>query len=218
MAKGVKVISRTYGWVQNPSNFDNLKRVVQIFDPSSAHYSKLLNVLIPELIPFKDLRSQFIEKLRMGENKFSYVELVGTLKDLSGKSTKKREDAVADGLIQISILPQSARTRGKKWTDNWTSDGYLRWALSFNFVQHDRDTDICSITPKGLEFSQSTAKTDKDSNLIEAMLAYPPASRVLNILNDSATPLNKFGVNTQNVCIFRACRGGLVSCPAFADV
>ena len=27
-----------------------------------------------------------------------------------------------------------------------------------------------------------------------------------------------FGVNTQIVCIFRACRGGLVSCPAFADV
>ena len=27
-----------------------------------------------------------------------------------------------------------------------------------------------------------------------------------------------FGVNTQIVCIFRACRVGLVSCPAFADV
>ena len=27
-----------------------------------------------------------------------------------------------------------------------------------------------------------------------------------------------YRVNTQNVCIFRACRGGLVSCPAFADV
>ena len=25
-------------------------------------------------------------------------------------------------------------------------------------------------------------------------------------------------VNTQIVCIFRACRVGLVSCPAFADV
>lgn len=197
IAKGVKVIRRTYGWVQNPSNFDNLKRVVQIFDPSSEHYSKLLDALVPELIPFKDLKNRLMDKLRKGENKFSYVELVGTSKDLSGKSTKKRTDAVADGLIQISILPQSAETRGKKWTDNWTSDGYLRWALSFNFIQHDRETDICSITPKGLEFSQSTAKTDKDSNLIEAMLAYPPASRVLNILNDSTTSLNKFEIGEQ---------------------
>lgn len=37
----------------------------------------------------------------------------------------------------------------------------------------------------------------------------PKASEMLN---------QKDGVNTQNVCIFRACRGVLVSCPAFADV
>ena len=30
--------------------------------------------------------------------------------------------------------------------------------------------------------------------------------------------LLEVGVNTQIVCIFRACRVGLVSCPAFADV
>ena len=191
------MIRRTYGWVQNPSNFNNLKRVVQIFDSSSGHYSKLLDVLVPELIPFEDLRNQLMDKLRKGECKFSYAELVGTSKDLSGKSTKRRADAVADGLIQVSILPQSVGTRGKKWTDNWTSDGYLRWALSFNFIQHDRKTDICSITPKGLAFSRSTYAVDKDRNLIEAMLAYPPASRVLNILNNSTIPLNKFEIGEQ---------------------
>lgn len=31
------VHTRALGWVQNPSNFDNLKLTVQIFDKSSTH-------------------------------------------------------------------------------------------------------------------------------------------------------------------------------------
>lgn len=37
---------RTYGWVQNPSSFASLKKVVQIFDNQSEHYQKLLGSLI----------------------------------------------------------------------------------------------------------------------------------------------------------------------------
>ncbi len=29
---------RTQGWVQNPSSFTHLKKVVQVFDPGSEHY------------------------------------------------------------------------------------------------------------------------------------------------------------------------------------
>ncbi|MEG2708665.1 MAG: restriction endonuclease FokI recognition domain-containing protein, partial [Vagococcus sp.] len=35
---GKKMISRTYGWVQNPSDFSKLKLVVQLFDATSTHY------------------------------------------------------------------------------------------------------------------------------------------------------------------------------------
>ncbi len=52
---------RTYGWIQNPSNFDNLKLVVQIFDPTSVHYAKLENILVPQLIPFDNLRALLLK-------------------------------------------------------------------------------------------------------------------------------------------------------------
>lgn len=185
---------RTYGWVQNPSNFDNLKLVVQVFDPASAHYAELKNVLVPQLIPFVELKAALLKKLDNVENTFLYQELVGTSKDATGKSASERSKAVADGLIQVSILPQSYKTTGKRWTDNWTADGYLRWALSLNLVSHDRATDACSITDLGLQFSQSTAKTNSDPILINAILAYPPASRVLEILAEKKVPLNKFEI------------------------
>ena len=32
---------RTFGWVQNPSNFESLKKVVAIFDNTSKTYNEL---------------------------------------------------------------------------------------------------------------------------------------------------------------------------------
>ena len=55
--------SRTYGWVQNPSDFSKLKLVVQIFDSSSDHYKRLRDHLIIDSIPFKKLQLAFLEKL-----------------------------------------------------------------------------------------------------------------------------------------------------------
>lgn len=191
------MFKRTYGWVQNPSNLENLKKTVQIFDPLSKHYSDLMNELVPSLVPFSDLKQDLLKQLSERNGSFSYLQLVGTAKDINGKSAKKRSDAVADGLIQITVSPQSLKTKGKRWTDNWTADGFLRWALSLNFVKHDRETDFCSITDKGLKFSRSTANVTEDPYLIEALLAYPPASRVLSILNESSAPMNKFEIGEQ---------------------
>ncbi|MFL2137147.1 restriction endonuclease FokI recognition domain-containing protein [Ruoffia sp. FAM 24228] len=43
---------RTFGWVQNPSSFSNLKKTVQIFDNKSEHYLELKNKLVDEVIFF----------------------------------------------------------------------------------------------------------------------------------------------------------------------
>ena len=143
---------RTYGWVQNPSSFTNLKKVVQIFDNKSEHYKQMKSNLINKIY-FLEVRNALKEKINNGENSFSYLELVGTSRDKDEKSPDERSQAVADALIQISIIPQQAQKTGKTWTDNWTADGFLRWAVSLNFVQVDRETDIFSITRKGLQFS-----------------------------------------------------------------
>ncbi|VEE81583.1 restriction endonuclease FokI C-terminal domain-containing protein [Enterococcus hirae] len=198
---------RTYGWVQNPSDFTKLKLVVQIFDNSSAHYQRLKNTLVNKYIPFMDVKTNLMNKLNSGVVEFTYPELVGSSKDKNGISvgrkrpdgtTVKRADAVADGLIQVTIEPQSTETRGKFWTDNWTSDGYLRWALSLNFLKHDRDTDICTITELGKKFSKSLAGSAIETNLLrDALLAYPPATQVLNILNTSSKPVTKFYIGNR---------------------
>ncbi|MBM7817405.1 hypothetical protein JOE56_002099 [Brevibacterium paucivorans] len=187
-----KVHRRTYGWVQNPSNFENLKLVVQIFDSSTAHYKALRDDLVCRLIPFIDLRNQLHDKLLNCTETFTYKELVGTSKDKNNETPKRRSDAVADGLIQVTILPQNHKTTGKEWTDNWTSDGYLRWALSLGLVTHNRATDTCSLTETGREFAQSEKSPEEDQTLIDSLLAYPPAIRILQLLDESRKPVNKF--------------------------
>lgn len=192
------MISRTYGWVQNPSDFSKLKMVVQIFDSKSDHYENLRKNLIPNYIHFNDIKSNLLQKLNNNIESFSYVELVGSSKDKDGKSPKKRSDAVADALIQVTVLPQSANTMGKRWTDNWTSDGYLRWALSLNFIEHNRDTDICSITPLGKKFSQCEEGSTEEMNILRnALLCYPPATQVLSILQKSSKPITKFRIGNK---------------------
>ncbi len=55
--------TRTYGWVQNPSNFSRLKKFVQIFDSNSLHYSNLHDLLIKKIYFENIIRRSFYEKL-----------------------------------------------------------------------------------------------------------------------------------------------------------
>ncbi|MGG6798194.1 UNVERIFIED_CONTAM: restriction endonuclease [Streptococcus canis] len=184
--------TRTYGWVQNPSSFSSLKKVVQIFDNQSAHYNLLKESLL-DTIYFEELRNSFYEKFLKGVESFSYIELVGTSKNKEGKSPKKRADAVADSLIQISIIPQQVKNTGRTWTDNWTADGFLRWAVSLNFVEVDRETDIFSITPKGLLFSRTSDNSDEELVVLKAaLLSYPPATQILSLLADNGEYCTKY--------------------------
>lgn len=44
------MIERTFGWIQNPSDFSKLKNVVSVFMTDSDIYKDLLNRKIPSLI------------------------------------------------------------------------------------------------------------------------------------------------------------------------
>ncbi|AND78547.1 restriction endonuclease FokI C-terminal domain-containing protein [Streptococcus pantholopis] len=184
--------SRTYGWVQNPSSFISLKKVVQIFNNKSNHYQLLKEKLV-DTIYFEDIRTIFLNKLQEGVEEFSYLELVGTSKDRNGRLPKKRSDAVADALIQISITPQQTKNTGKTWTDNWTADGFLRWAVSLNFVSVDRETDCFSITAKGRAFSTTLDGSDEEIAILQqALLAYPPATQILSLLKEHGGYCTKY--------------------------
>ncbi len=187
---------RTYGWIQNPSSFQSLKKVVQIFDVNSLHYQNLKDNLI-ETIYNENVKSELKDKLLNNIYKFNYLELVGTSKNKEGKAAKSRKAAVADALIQISIEPQQMGATGKTWTDNWTADGFLRWAVSFNFVKVNRKTDTFSITEKGLAFSQAKDEEQELEILRAALLAYPPATQILSLLEKSETYCTKYYLGSK---------------------
>ena len=188
---------RTYGWIQNPSNFSSLKKVIQIFDSNSKHYEKLRDKLVKKIY-FDDIRKKLQDKLDNNITTFTYQELVGSSKDKTGKSPKSRSDAVADALIQVTIIPQQVSRTGKDWTDNWTADGFLRWAVSLNLLETDRDQDIFYITDKGLEFSKVEEGTEEEKQLLQkVLLSYPPAVQILSLLKENGDYCTKYFLGEQ---------------------
>lgn len=178
--------TRTYGWVQNPSSFKNLKKVVQIFDSKSVHYNNLTLKLVPDYIYFEEIKKPLLKKLKNKIQTFTYRELVGRSVDSTGHPPKLRKNAVGDSLIQVSIIPQQTKSNGKKWTDNWTADGFLRWAVSLGFIIPNRETDSYEISEIGRLFSASIDDSDNEKEILrDVLLKYPPATRVLSILNEA---------------------------------
>lgn len=188
---------RTFGWMQNPSDFAKLKKTVQVFDPGSEQYKELREHIVRDVIYFNDDKEHFQNKLDKKIAKFTYAELVGTSRDKKGNAGV-RKGAIANGLLQVTILPQSANTKNKRYTDNWTADGFLRWAVSFNFVSYNREDDTFKITDFGHKLSQSDDRSDEELEVLrEAILSYPPAMRVLSLLADSKKPLTKFAIGSK---------------------
>jgi len=182
-----------YGWIQNPGKFENLQHVVQIFDSNSNQYKLLKDNLVPSLVYFSSDRSELLNKLTKGIDTFTYSELVGGSKGKDGSSVSSsgvgRSGAVADALIQVTVPSQK---KDKPWTDNWTSDGYLRWAVSLNFIE-PFGQDTFKITDEGLALSKAYGKEERNAILAHSFLAYPPATRILDILSHhQEQPLTKF--------------------------
>ncbi|EGQ1702112.1 restriction endonuclease, partial [Staphylococcus pseudintermedius] len=182
---------------QNPSDFNKLKKTVAIFDNDSKQYNLLKEKLVEEnLYHFKDIQKSLQTKLDNGCEEFTYSELVGRNLNKYGKTPKSRKYSVPNALIQISLESQSSNTRGKKFTDEWSSDGFLRWAVSLNFVEHNREEDTFKITDKGIEFIKTETEEEMHQVLKEALLRYPPATRVLEIL-DKHPNVTKFFIGNR---------------------
>lgn len=189
--------NRSFGWVQNPSNFKNLKKTVEIFDCNSNQYSLLREKLVEEnLYHFKNIQKSLQKKLDNDNEVFTFSELVGRNLNVDGKKPKDRKYSVANALIQISLESQSSNTRGKKFTDEWSSEGFLRWAVSLNFVEYNRETDTFKITDKGKIFINTKTEEEMNQVLREALLSYPPATRVLEILDNNSN-VTKFFIGNR---------------------
>lgn len=163
---------RTFGWVQNPSDFDKLKKVVQVFDHTSDFHNELKTKIIPRLVEDRDGKDELISALSRKPLELTYAELKGT-------SFTPRSDARCNGIIQATVEGQS-----KEFTDDWSADGFVRWAHCLGFIDYNYYEDTFFITQLGLDFSSTKNANEEKDILIYAVLSYPPAVRILDLLSN----------------------------------
>lgn len=163
---------RTFGWVQDPSDFESLIKVVSIFDNKSETHKELVNEKIDRLIEERDGKSHFLEVLNSIPLKIKYADLVGT-------SFTPRSSARCNGIVQATVKGQV-----RDFISDWPADNFVRWAQALGFIKYNYFDDSFEITEEGLNLTGAKTIEEKKDILIDSLLSYPPAVRILNLLSD----------------------------------
>ncbi len=196
--------NRTFGWVQNPSSTDTLRDILSLFVPGSQFHTYMVNERLPllssaNLLKTKNLYMDFQKILRTNKP-IAYDVLKG-----QGAGGGSRSNAKCSGLVQAAVTGQQfkeyivdgRKIRIKKpYTDDWTADGFLRWAVSLGFLDYNYADDTCSITQSGVDFVKASTSKEKKEILGKAFLAYPPVCRVLGLLK-SHGHMTKFEIGAR---------------------
>jgi len=182
---------RAFGWVQNPSKFRSLCDVVAIFDANSAKHKELVAKMIHNLILPQDGQAKLILALNAQPLKIKYADLVGS-------SFSPRSSARCNAIVQATVKGQGE----KQFTDDWSADGFVRWAHCFGFIKYEYETDAFEITNSGLALTRARTSgneinTAEKALLTAAILAYPPAIRILSLLATDGAHLTKFEIGKQ---------------------
>lgn len=185
---------RTFGWVQNPGDLKKLKKVVGLFSHGSPENSELVDTKLPLLLAYNlisvDDYTAFIAELKKTNIIIDYSLLKG-----KGSGSGGRKNAICTGIIQAAIEGQqektytdsagNSKTMKKPYTDDWTAEGFLRWAISCGLLEYVKAEDKCKITPLGEELANApTNSLAETETLTKALLSYPPVIRVLSLLQE----------------------------------
>ncbi|GHU87752.1 hypothetical protein FACS1894202_02600 [Clostridia bacterium] len=181
---------RTFGWVQDPSNFRSLCNVVAVFDNRAPKHKELTETILPRLVLESDGRDELIAAMKSKPLKIKYAHLVGT-------SFTPRSTSRCNGIVQAAVKGQ-----GRDFIGDWPADNFVRWAHCLGFIAYDYSDDTFSITKSGLELTKAYTDNGEISAserdiLVTAMLSYAPAVRVLALLNGEGKHLTKFEIGRQ---------------------
>lgn len=171
--------TRAFGWVQDSSNIDSLCDVVAVFDCESSFHNQLVNEIIPNIVLPEDGQQEMLVALKKNPLSLKYKLLTGT-------SFSPRSLSRCNGIIQAAGKGQK-----RPFIVDWAADNFIRWAHAVGFIKYNYDDDTFSITQKGLELTRAAAENRKPL-LINAILSYPPAYRILSLLSEPDNPLTKF--------------------------
>lgn len=199
-------VKRTFGWIQNPGDLKKLKKVVSIFQAGSSTHKWLTTERLPLLFQYNLISSAeyntFQSALSKSDIEIGYMTLKG-----KGAGSSGRRYALCSGIVQAVIDAQSSRTytdaggksitMKKPYTDDWSADGYLRWAISCGLLEYSNVTDTCKISRLGqkLASSEDDSQAEREA-LTEALLSYPPVIRILSLLKEKGEQ-TKFGLGSQ---------------------
>ena len=132
--------------------------------------------------------SVFSEKTGNDLIEVDYSSLKG-----KGSGSGSRASAICTGIVQAVIDGQRSKTYTdnsgdsitikKPYTDDWSAEGYLRWAISCGLLEYNREKDTCKISDLGLELADSKDDSPEEKDVLSrALLSYPPVLRILNLL------------------------------------
>lgn len=169
------MIGRTTGWIQDPSKLENLIKVVECFDHHTQTHSDLVTNLIPSKVLLQDGQAKFIQELnsRNGHRnhpRVSYRSLVGT-------AFAPRSSARCNGIIQ-ALIPGQRR----QFISDWPANNLIRWAETLGFIEYYAPDDAYSITDFGLRLTQAGNLDSRFKVIEDAILQYPPVTRILELL------------------------------------
>lgn len=182
---------RTFGWVQDPSNFRSLCDVVAIFNKNTPKHTEIKEEILPRLVEERDGRDRLIAALRADPLHIQYIDLVGT-------SFTPRNSARCNGIVQAAVPGQV-----REFIGDWPADNFVRWAHALGFIAYHYEDDTFSITPDGIALTNARTEGDDLNDqekqiLTTAILAYPPAVRILKLLAETEeTHLTKFEIGKQ---------------------
>lgn len=189
-------VKRTFGWIQNPGDLKKLKQVVSIFQADSQTHEWLTTIRLPLLLKFRLISPDDYDVFQSELSK-PFIEIGYSALKGKGSGSSSRKNALCSGIIQAVIDAQSSRTytddngntvtMKKPYTDDWSAEGYLRWAISCGLLEYSSAFDTCKISSLGHKLALSADNSqDEYETLTEALLSYPPVIRILSLLKEKA--------------------------------
>jgi hypothetical protein len=193
---------RTFGWIQNPGKLQTLQDVVACFYAGS-HFNRVMRESRLPLL----LENGFITRADYDafQKVLSQSPIEVSYQMLKGTAGTSRKDALCDGLIQAAIDGQQqkrlrdGRLIKKPYTQDWSAEGYVRWAVSTGLLSYDGKRDTCCLSPLGTRLVEALEDKDEEAVrqcMMEALLSYPLCIRVLNLLQDEK-PHTKYDLGSR---------------------
>ena len=169
---------RSTGWVQDASDFDNLYRFVSVFSHNSKYRLEVISKI--DKIVEEPLKTKFKNLLKEKSIALSYGDIVGT-----APSGSRKENTICNGIGQAALKGQKREFQG-----DWPTDNFLRWAEVLQFIYFEPSIGKYIITSDGDKFVNCEEFEQQKELLIKKLMMYPPALRILTLINDK--PQNKF--------------------------